>query len=84
MSFTKNDRPNLSYDEIVDIVRGMPTKEQQRLAEELHRAGLKAKWEEILTAFEPNMVSDREIVRTCKAVRRRLVKKRHEAAARRR
>lgn len=84
MSFTKSDRPNLSYEEIVAIVRDLPTRKQQQLAEELQRSGLKAKWEEILLAFEPNAVSERDIVRTCKEVRRKLAKKRYEAAAHRR
>lgn len=51
------------------------------MAEELRLAGLKAKWQEILAAFEANAVSDREIVRASKAVRRRLIKKRNEASA---
>jgi hypothetical protein len=85
MSFTKSDRPNLSYEQIVAIVREMPTKEQQRLAEELRQAGLKAKWDEILAAFEPNSMSEREIVRTCKEVRRELwEKRRNEGDPRRR
>ncbi len=85
MSFTKNDRPNLSYEQIVAIVREMPTKEQQRLAEELRQAGLKAKWDEILAAFEPNSMSEREIIRTCKEVRRELwEKRRNEGDPRRR
>jgi hypothetical protein len=81
MSFTERDRQQLSYEEIVAIVRGMPTKEQQRLAEELRRAGLKAKWDEILAVFMPNSMSEREIVRTCKEVRRELWEKRRNEGA---
>jgi hypothetical protein len=81
MSFTERDRQQLSYEDIVAIVRGMPTKEQQLLVEELRRAGLKAKWDEILAMFKPNSMSEREIVRTCKEVRRELWEKRRNEGA---
>ncbi len=84
MSFTKGPRNRPSYDDIMALVRTMPTKEQLRLAEELRLEGLKAKWEEILAAFQPNSISDREIVRTSKAVRRSLAKKRYGTATHRR
>lgn len=80
MAFTRDNRDKLSYDELVTLVRELPTKEQRMMAEELRLAGLKAKWQEILAAFEANAVSDREIVRASKAVRRRLIKKRDEAS----
>jgi hypothetical protein len=83
MSF-KSDRRDISYSEVVELALGMSTKEQLKLAEELQRAGLKAKWDAILAAFRPNSMSDREIVRTCKEVRQELWEKRYEAAARRR
>ncbi len=84
MTFTKGTRNRPSYDDIVAMVRTMPTKEQLLLAEELRREGLKAKWDEILAAFQPNSVSEREIVRASKAVRRRLSKKRYGSATDRR
>jgi hypothetical protein len=83
MSF-KSEKPRLSYDEIVAIVRDLPTRKQQQLAEELQRAGLKAKWDEILAAFTPNRISEREIIRTCKEVRRELMEKRRNATVARR
>jgi len=83
MSF-KNDKPRLSFDEIVALVRDLPTRKQKQLAEELQRAGLKAKWDEILAAFTPNMVSEREIIRTSKEVRRELMEKRRNAIVARR
>jgi hypothetical protein len=83
MSF-KNDKPRLSFEEIVAIVRELPTRKQKQLAEELQRAGLKAKWDEILAAFAPNMISEREIVRTSKEVRRELMEERRNAVVARR
>jgi|GEM_PF-6501461 len=83
MSFTKGPQIKPSYAELVALVRDLPTEQQRMLAEELQRSGLKAKWEEILLAFQPNSISEREIVRTCKEVRRKLVKKRYESVARR-
>ena len=83
MSF-KNDKPRLSFDEIVALVRDLPTRKQKQLAEELQRAGLKAKWDEILAAFTPNMVSEREIIRTSKEVWRELMEKRRNAIVARR
>jgi hypothetical protein len=68
----------------VAIVRDLPTRKQQQLAEELQRAGLKAKWDEILAAFTPNRISEREIIRTCKEVRRELMEKRRNATVARR
>ena len=61
MSF-KSDRRDISYSEVVELALGMSTKEQLKLAEELQRAGLKAKWDAILAAFRPNSMSDREHV----------------------
>lgn len=83
MSF-KSEKPRLSYDEIVAIVRDLPTRKQQQLAVELQRAGLKAKWDAILAAFTPNMISEREIIRTSKEVRRELMEERRNAPPARR
>lgn len=83
MSF-KSDRREVSYTEVAELALSMRTKDQLKLAEELQRAGLKAKWDEILAAFRPNSMSDREIVRTCKEVRQELWEKRNAAPARRR
>jgi len=83
MSF-KSEKPRLSYDDIVALVRDLPTRKQKQLAEELQRSGLKAKWDAILAAFTPNMVSEREIVRTSKEVRRELMEERRNATVTRR
>ena len=83
MSF-KSDRRDISYSEVAELALSMRTKDQLKLAEELQRAGLKAKWDEILAAFRPNSMSDREIVRTCKEVRQELWEKRRNATAPRR
>ncbi len=83
MSF-KSDRGDIRYSEVAELALSMRPKDQLKLAEELKRAGLKAKWDEILAAFRPNSISDREIVRTSKEVRRELWEKRNAASARRR
>lgn len=81
----KSDRREFAYEQVVELALGMSTKDQLKLAEELRRSGLKAKWDEILAAFQPNSISEREIVRTCKEVRSKLwEKRRHAVAARRR
>ena len=81
----KSDRRDLSFEEITDIARNLPTKQQLELAEELQRAGLKAKWDEIFAALKPNSISNHEIVCICKEVRRERYQKRlGEEAARRR
>ncbi|MBK9276029.1 MAG: hypothetical protein IPM49_16025 [Flavobacteriales bacterium] len=80
----RSDRKDISYTEVAELALGMSTKDQLKLAEALQRAGLKAKWDDILAAFRPNSISDREIVRTCKEVRRVLWEKRHAVPARRR
>ena len=80
----KSDRQTSSYTQVAELALGMSTKDQLKLAEELQRAGLKAKWDEILAAFRPNSMSNREIVRTCKEVRRELWEKRRNATTARR
>lgn len=81
----KADRREFAYEQVVELALGMSTKDQLKLAEELRRSGLKAKWDDILAAFQPNSISEREIVRTCKEVRSKLwEKRRHAVAARRR
>lgn len=81
----KADRRGFAYEQVVELALGMSTKDQLKLAEELRRSGLKAKWDDILAAFQPNSISEREIVRTCKEVRSKLwEKRRHAVAARRR
>ncbi len=80
----KSDRPDIGYTKVAELALSMSTKDQLKLAEELQRAGLKAKWDEILAAFRPNSISDREIVRTCKEVRQELWEKRRNATATRR
>ena len=79
----KSDRQSSSYTQVAELALGMSTKDQLKLAEELQRAGLKAKWDKILAAFRPNSMSNREIVRTCQEVRRDLWEKRHATVARR-
>ena len=83
MSF-RSDRKDVSYSQVAELALSMGTKDQLKLAEELQRAGLKAKWDDILAAFRPNSMSDREIVRTCKEVRQELWEKRRNATAPRR
>jgi hypothetical protein len=61
----KSDRKDIDYTQVEELALSMSTKDQLKLAEELKRAGLKAKWDDILAAFRPNSISDREIVRTC-------------------
>ena len=80
----KSDRRDISFAELTDLAKSLPTKKQLALAEELQRAGLKAKWDEIFAALEPNSMSNHEIVRICKDVRRERYQKRlREEAARR-
>ncbi|HRO39971.1 MAG TPA: hypothetical protein PLZ25_08650 [Flavobacteriales bacterium] len=69
----------ISYAQVAELVLSLSTKDQIKLAEDLRLAGLKAKWEEILTAFQPNSISEREIVRACKEVRRELWEERRDA-----
>ena len=83
MSF-KSNSPGSSYSEIAELALNMSTKDQLKLAEELRRSGLKAKWDKILAAFRPNSISDRDIVRTCKEVRGELWEKRRNGTAARR
>jgi hypothetical protein len=80
----KSDRKDIDYTQVAELALSMSTKDQLKLAEELKRAGLKAKWDDILAAFRPNSISDREIVRTCKEVRSELWEKRRNATATRR
>ena len=80
----KSDKPDISYSQVAELALSLSTKDQLKLAEDLQRAGLKAKWDEILAAFRPNTMSDREIVRTCKEVRRQLWEKRQDASPPRR
>ena len=80
MSFKSKSRSS-SYSEIAELALSLSTKDQLKLAEELRRAGLKAKWNKILAAFRPNSISDRDIVRTCKEVRGELWEKRRNGTA---
>lgn len=80
----KSDKPEISYSQVAELALSLSTKDQLKLAEDLRRAGLKAKWDEILAAFKPNTMSDREIVRTCKEVRRELWEKQQNASSARR
>jgi hypothetical protein len=85
MSFTKGGNANLSDEQVKDYILDLPSKRRIALMEALQLEGLKAKWRELLAAFTPNVMSDREIVRTCKEVRRELwEKRRNETTARRR
>jgi hypothetical protein len=83
MSFKSNSQGS-SYSQIAELALNMSTKDQLKLAEELRRAGLKAKWDKILAAFRPNSISDRDIIRTCKEVRAELWEKRSNGPAARR
>ncbi len=80
----KSDKPDISYSQVAELVLSLSTKDQLKLAEDLQRAGLKAKWDEILAAFRPNVMSDREIIRTCKEVRRERWEKRQDTSPPRR
>lgn len=80
----KSDKPDITYSQVVDLALSLSTKDQLKLAEDLRRAGLKAKWDEVLAAFKPNTMSDREIVRMCKEVRRELWEKQQNASSARR
>ncbi len=80
----KSDKPDIRYSQVAELALSLSTKDQLKLAEDLQRAGLKAKWDEILAAFRPNTMSDRAIVRTCKEVRRQLWEKRQDASPPRR
>lgn len=84
MSFTKGDRPELSYAEITQLALSMPAKEKLRLAEELKRQGLKASWELIFRSLKPGQVGDEEILKVSKQVRKKLNARRSRAAAARR
>ncbi len=47
----KSDKPEISYSQVAELALSLSTKDQLKLAEDLQRAGLKAKWDEILAAF---------------------------------
>lgn len=80
----KSDRPDLSYAEITELALSMPSKEKLRLAEELKRQGLKADWEYIFRSIKPKQVSEKEILKVSKQVRRKLNTRRSRATAARR
>lgn len=80
----KSDRPDLSYAEITELALSMPSKEKLRLAEELKRQGLKADWEYIFRSIKPKQVSEKEILKVSKQVRRKLNARRSRATAARR
>ncbi len=84
MTFTKGGKANLSDEQIKEYILELPSKRRLALIEKLQLAGLKAKWDELLAAFTPNVMSEREIVRTCKEVRRELWEKRRNGAPARR
>jgi CDP-glycerol glycerophosphotransferase (TagB/SpsB family) len=80
----KSDRRDLSYSEITELALSMPAKEKLHLAEELKREGLKADWEYIFRSLKPNQVSEEEILKVSKQVRRKLNARRSRATAARR
>ena len=84
MSFTKGSSSRLSDEQVKEYILDLPSKRRVALMEELQLAGLKAKWDELFAAFKPNSISDRDIVRTCKEVRRELWEKRSNNAGPRR
>ena len=69
MSFTKGDRPDISYEEITDLVLNLPVRKQSELAERMRRAKVKADWEAIFKAFKCGSLDDRTINETVKKVR---------------
>lgn len=84
MSFTKGSRPELTCEEIRELALSMPTKEKLRLAEDLERQGIKAAWDHIFRSLKPNQVSEEEIIKVSKQVRKKLNARRSRASAARR
>ncbi|MBX2973719.1 MAG: hypothetical protein KF797_11485 [Flavobacteriales bacterium] len=80
----KVDRPELSYAEITELALSMPVREKLHLAEELKRQGIKAAWDLIFRSLKPGQVSEEEILKVSKQVRKKLNTRRNSAATTRR